>query len=445
MFNISSILFSLTVVAVVMAAILLGFWRSRLQAHGLKELALATTIGAVGALLAGIGAANLDFRLIFLGLVCVDGCVVLTTRAMRCLQRLPPRRILDATAMVVAIVANLHFVLLENRLSLAFSVNSTIFAVVAGLAARSLLTEPRPDLKGGCRFLGILFALFAVLHSIRAVVRPLFGEVPAMTEHAVMFDAAFTFLGMAMAIGWTLGFLWTSYSSAEYRLRAAYEELDRFTSAVAHDLKSPLNAVIGNIEAVTHLSSSLDAAQRGRFLASAHEAALGMNRFINELLADARANRAGSVDETVDPGECLKAARDNLRAQIEAVGADVEISPLPAVHANRLQITRVLQNLLDNAVKYRSLDRPLAIRVTGERRDGMVHIAVADNGLGIARADQDRVFQQFERAGKQTLVQGDGMGLAECRRIVEKFGGAISLTSKLGEGSTFTLSLPAAN
>lgn len=443
--DISSILLSLTVVQFIMAATLLAFWASRPRANGLKEMALGAALGAIGTLVAGTGAAMQDFRLAGIGTACFVGAVLAAARAMGRLQQQRPRRLLEAAMLALGIAGIGYFALALNSVAGMLATISAVYLVVCGLTARDLLAEADPALKPGCRILGVLFALFALLHLVRVFVRPFVEGTPGPGGQIVAIDVAYAFIGLAIVIGWCLGLLWATYDSAEVRLRIAYEELDRFTSAVAHDLKSPLNAVIGNIEAVTHLSSSLDAAQRGRFLASAHEAALGMNRFINELLADARANRAGPVDETVDPGECLKAARDNLRAQIEAVGADIEIAPLPAVRANRLQITRVMQNLLDNAVKYRSLDRPLAIRVTGERRDGMAHIAVADNGLGIARADQDRVFQQFERAGKQTLVQGDGMGLAECRRIVEKFGGKMSLTSKLGEGSTFTLSLPAAS
>ena len=105
----------------------------------------------------------------------------------------------------------------------------------------------------------------------------------------------------------------------------------------------------------------------------------------------------------------------------------------------------MFQNLLDNAVKYRSHDRPLHIDVSARRADdGLVHISIRDNGTGIARADQARVFDRFARAGKQSLVEGDGMGLAECRRVIEKAGGTISVASELGDGATFTVSLPAA-
>ena len=108
-------------------------------------------------------------------------------------------------------------------------------------------------------------------------------------------------------------------------------------------------------------------------------------------------------------------------------------------------MTRVFQNLLDNALKYRSLERPLTIDISALRQGDAVIIYIKDNGVGIAQADQPRVFNRFVRAGKQSLVSGDGVGLSECRRIVEKAGGSIDLSSQLGAGATFRLILPAAS
>ncbi|PIW29868.1 MAG: hypothetical protein COW30_03680 [Rhodospirillales bacterium CG15_BIG_FIL_POST_REV_8_21_14_020_66_15] len=445
MLHMSSILLSLTVVQLIMAAVLVAFGSVRSKANGLKEMALAAALGGIGTLVAGAGAGMLDFRLAGAGTVCFVFAMLAAARSMARLQGRRPSRALETAAGVLGGGAVAYFALVQHNVAGILVSVSIVYAVVSALVARDLFGETDPALRSGCRILGVLFAVFAVLHVIRIFVRPLMVGTPGPGGQIVLIDVLFAFVGLAIVIGWCLGLLWAIYSSAEYRLRAAYDELDRFTSAVAHDLKSPLNAVIGNIEAITHLGPGLDAAQRGRFLASAHEAAIGMNSFIGELLADARTDRGQTEAEAVDPGDCLRAARDNLRAQIEAVAAEIDADPLPAVRANRLQVTRVFQNLLDNAVKYRSLERPLTIRVTGERQGGMVRIAVRDNGVGIAQADQGRVFDLFERAGKQALVQGDGIGLAECKRIVEKFGGAITLASELGAGSTFTVSLPAAD
>lgn len=445
MFNMSSILFSLTAVQFVMAAILLLFWATGLRTAGLKEMALAVSVAGTGALIAGIGASKVDYDLLFCGPVGFVIAVLLAVRAMRRLQHLPPRRALEAIVLIVAATAGYYFVVTQHNVSGMLVTNSALFALVTGLAAKDLIAENRAELRTGCRILGIMFAIFATLHGPRVFIRPWFEGSPEWHGQVILLDFGFAFLGMVVSIGWSLGTVWAAYSSAEYQLRAAYEELDRFTSAVAHDLKSPLNAVIGNIEAVNHLSPNIDPEQKAHFMRSAHEAALRMNLFINDLLADARSARTAPQSEAVDPNACLTAAQGSLRSLIEAVGAEFTVGFLPTVVANPLSLNRLFQNLLDNAIKYRSHDRPLKIDISADRADGMVRIAVADNGLGIARADQHRVFDRFTRAGKQSLVQGDGLGLAECRRIAEKFGGTITLTSELGAGSTFTITLPAAD
>ncbi|MEQ8505234.1 MAG: HAMP domain-containing sensor histidine kinase [Rhodospirillales bacterium] len=445
MFNMSSILFSLTAVQFVMAAILVIFWAARLRADGLKEMVIAVTVAGTGALITGIGAFKLNYDLIFFGPIGFIIAVLMAARSMRRLQHQPPRRALEGVALTGATVAGYYFVVVQHNVSGMLISNSVVFAVVTGLAAKDLIAENRAELRTGCRILGIMFAIFATLHVLRLFIRPWLEASPEWHGQIILLDFGFAFLGMVVSIGWSLGLIWAAYSSAEYQLRAAYEELDRFTSAVAHDLKSPLNAVIGNIEAVNHLAPKIDPEQKAHFLRSAHEAALRMNLFINDLLADARSARTAPQSGAVDPNTCLTAAQDSLRSLIEAVGAEFTVGSLPIVAANPLSLTRLFQNLLDNAIKYRSHDRPLKIDVSADRVDGMVRISVADNGLGIARADQHRVFERFARAGKQNLVQGDGLGLAECRRIAEKFGGTITLTSELGAGSTFTITLPAAD
>jgi signal transduction histidine kinase len=445
MFNISSILISLAVVQFIMATVMATFWLARQKIGGLKEMALAMTVGGVGALAISVGAASADFRPAYFGLLCFVVTILSAARAMERLQGRKPRHVLEAAALTFAAAALYHFGLVKQDVASMLVSNSIVFAIVCGLTARDLLSERDPGLKSGCRILGVMFAVFAVLQALRIFIRPLFEGPVGSNSQIVAVDVAFAFMGMAMVIGWSLGLLWASYSRAEYRMRAAYEELERFSGAVAHDLKSPLNAVIGNLEAAIQPSLNLDGAQKAEFLASAHKAALRMNRFIGDLLEDARSVQHVPRTDTTDPADCLRTAQDSLRPVIDAVAAEIEVGDLPAVSVSALQLTRVFQNLLDNALKYRSLERPLKIEISALRQGGAVEIYIKDNGVGIAQADQARVFSRFERAGKQSLVPGDGVGLSECRRVVEKVGGTIDLTSQLGIGSTFRLILPAAS
>lgn len=445
MFHMSSILISLTVVQFIMATILAAFWLARLKTGGLKEMALAMTIGGVGALAIGAGAAMKDFRLASFGLICFVVAVLSAARAMARLQGRRPRYGLELSALIIAAVAIYYFIVVKQDVASMLVSNSTIFAIICGLTARDLLGERDPSLRTACHILGAMFAVFAALQVLRIFVRPLFDGPLGPNDQIVALDFAFAFVGMATVIGWSLGLLWASCSRAEYQLRAAYEELERFSGAVAHDLKSPLNAVIGNLEAASLPSATMDAEQRAEFLASAHKAALRMNRFIGDLLDDARSVQQGPPIEVADPGQCLREAQDSLRPMIDAIAAEITVGELPLVAVSPLQLTRVFQNLLDNALKYRSLERSLKIEISAQRQGDAVIIYIKDNGGGIAQADQPRVFNRFVRAGKQSLIPGDGVGLSECRRIVEKVGGSIDLSAQLGAGATFRLILPAAS
>ena len=445
MFNMSSILISLTVVQFIMAAILTTFWLARIKTGGLKEMALAMTVGGVGALAVGAGAAMKDFHPAGFGLMCFVVAILSAARAMGRLQDRRPRYVLELAALIISAAGIYYFIVVKQNVAGGLVVNSVIFAIVCGLTARDLFAERDPSLRTACRILGTMFAVFATLQLFRIFVRPLFEGPMGPNVQIVTLDVAFAFIGMATVIGWSLGLLWASYSRAEYQLRAAYEELERFSGAVAHDLKSPLNAVIGNLEAAILPSSAMNAQQRAEFIASAHKAALRMSSFIGDLLDDARSVQQAPQTETADPGQCLRSVQDSLRPMIDAVAAEIIIGDLPPVALSALQLTRVFQNLLDNALKYRSLERPLTIDISARRQGDAVQIYIKDNGVGISQAEQPRVFNRFERGGKQSLVPGDGVGLSECRRIVEKAGGSIDLSSQLGSGSTFRLVLPAAS
>ena len=445
MLNVSSVLLSLTVVLFIMALVLAAFWTVRSKASGLKEMSLSAGLGAAGTLAAAAGAASANFLAAGIGTSCFVVGVLLAARAMGELQGRPPRLILEALSLAAGIGGVMYFALAHNNVAGMLVSLSAVYVVVCGLTARDLLTERDPALKSGCRILGVLFALFALMHVVRVIVRPLAPVTPGPGGQLVGLDVVYAFIGLAIVIGWCLGLLWATYNSAEYRLKAAYAELDRFSGIVAHDLKSPLNAVIGNIEAVIHGGAGMSDGMKASFLESAREGALRMNWYINDLLEQARTGEIGRVRETVDAAECLAAAQANLQSVISAAGAEVTAGPLPKVAANHLQLTRVFQNLLDNAIKYRAPDRAPRIEVTARRDGDLARIAFADNGVGIAPADQDRVFRRFVRADATDQASGAGVGLDECRRILKSFGGTITLQSEPGSGSTFTVSLAIAS
>ena len=444
MFSIGSVLFSLAVVQIVMAAVLVTFWRLRLGARGLKEISCGMAIASLGAVLVGVGAANANFHFGLAGMLCFVVGFLLTARSMRRLQGLAPIYYMEVAALVICLVCDSYFMLVEQNVSRVAETNAVLYGLIASFTAWHLMMEKSHALRPGCRFLGYMFGAFALAIVLRAALRP-FDEVPLhIGTQIVSLDIVIVFFAIAISISWSIGFLWTSYGSVAYQLRAANEKLLRFSGAVAHDLNTPLNAVIGYLEGVDHLPPNADPSQKDRFIASALDAARQMNKFIHALLEHSREWQMDPQLEIVDVAACVDDAIKTLESKIAAADAEIQIGDLQVVSANAFQLTRVIQNLVDNALKYRAKERKVRIVISSERVDGWVFLSVQDNGIGISESDWSRIFRRFERAKGTIAVPGYGLGLSECLRILENYSGTINVTSSPDQGATFIVKLPAA-
>ena len=245
-------------------------------------------------------------------------------------------------------------------------------------------------------------------------------------------------------------------------LAEANEDIKRFAHIVSHDLRAPLVNIMGF---TTEIENSLrdmeargeaeptvmrDAPGRARIGEDLSEAidfirssAGKMDRLINAILKLSREGRRALQREEVDLAEVVDSSVAAVRHQLDAAGGEVELAlQAPPMLTDRLSLEQILGNLLDNAVKYRAPDRKLRIGISaGAARDDRVYVEIADNGRGIAEADQERVFDLFRRVGEQDQP-GEGLGLAYIRTIVRNLGGEVVLTSELGKGTTFRLVLP---
>ena len=168
-----------------------------------------------------------------------------------------------------------------------------------------------------------------------------------------------------------------------------------------------------------------------------------MDGLINAILKLSREGRRTLNPERIDLGAFLKAVADAVRHQVVDAGGEVVIEgAVTPISSDRLALEQIFGNLLDNAVKYRAVERPLSIRVRTDPAPGnRVAVKIEDNGRGIAPSDHDRVFDLFRRSGAQDQP-GEGLGLAHVRSMVRNLGGEISLASELGRGTTFTVTLP---
>ncbi|WP_159946127.1 CHASE3 domain-containing protein [Rhizobium sp. 18065] len=248
-------------------------------------------------------------------------------------------------------------------------------------------------------------------------------------------------------------------------LMQANQEIQRFAYIVTHDLRAPLVNIMGfTAELDTSLKSlqayvladgtsvSEDMIREARLAASEDlPEAIGfirsstkkMDGLINAILKISRDGRRQLKPEPVELKPLLETIAASLHHQISENDGHVSLdTKATRLVTDRLSLEQILGNLFDNAIKYKHPDRPLELTVrTASEGRHMVRIEVQDNGRGIAEQDQERVFELFRRAGQQDKT-GEGIGLAHVRSLARNLGGEISVSSRLGEGSTFVLRLP---
>ena len=178
------------------------------------------------------------------------------------------------------------------------------------------------------------------------------------------------------------------------------------------------------------------------FIGFAVEGVERMERLINDLLEYSRVGTRGKPFEPTDSEAVLAETLENLKTGIQESRAEVTHDPLPTVNADALQLEQVFQNLIANAMKFRREDEPPRIHVSAEKSDHEWVFSVRDNGIGIAPEHVGRLFKIFERLHPADRYPGTGMGLAICKKIVERHGGRIWVESELGTGSTFYFTIP---
>ncbi len=226
-------------------------------------------------------------------------------------------------------------------------------------------------------------------------------------------------------------------------LEASNQELTQFAYAISHDLQEPLRMVTSYMELLKmRLANRLDDETR-EFLAFALDGADRMRRMINDLLDYSRLLRHRGDLVPVPLNDVADMAAANLKLTLDETKADLKIQPMPPVLGDFSQLVRLFQNLIGNALKYRHPDRPPMVHVNATRHAAMVTIEVADNGIGIPADGTERIFGIFQRLN-QGHSGGSGIGLAQCRRIVELHGGQIWVESEPGKGSRFRFLLKAA-
>ncbi len=238
------------------------------------------------------------------------------------------------------------------------------------------------------------------------------------------------------------------------KLERSNKELQDFASVASHDLQEPLRKVQAFSDRLrSRCAGSID--DQGRdYLDRVQNAAKRMQTLINDLLTFARVASKAQPFVPTDLAAITREVVSDLEVRIEQAQGRVEVDDLPNVDADPLQVRQLMQNLIGNSLKYQRADVPPVVRVSSKR---VVHeaagpaevpprpycqILVEDNGIGFDEIYSDRIFTIFQRLHGRSEYEGTGVGLAVCRKIVERHGGSITAKSQLGEGSTFIVTLP---
>ena len=223
-------------------------------------------------------------------------------------------------------------------------------------------------------------------------------------------------------------------------LKRSNEELEQYAYIVSHDLQEPLRKISGFIDLWSRTYRGKLDEKADHYVTLVIDGAERMSMLIRDLLAYSRVGR-DATRGPVAAGDALRLALDDLAQAIEREGAEVVVGELPTVTADPIELRQLFTNLVGNAIKFHA-ERPPRVSVSCERREGEWLFQVRDNGIGIEPAHREQIFVLFQRLHPRHKFPGTGIGLAVCKKIVDRRGGRIWVDSKMGEGSVFSFTIP---
>lgn len=231
--------------------------------------------------------------------------------------------------------------------------------------------------------------------------------------------------------------------SRQEALIQANADLEEFAHSASHDLREPLRTIGVYSELLARDYAPLLDERGLEFLSFVRSGAARMDMLLDDLLSYAHAS---SIPETalepVDAMDPLQWAIENLTGAIQESGAKIVIGDMPVVRMRESHLSQVFQNLIGNAIKYRKPDQQVQIDLSANRVDYEWVFSIADNGIGVPSAYKETIFGIFKRLHSNSKYAGTGMGLAICKRIVERYRGRIWVESELGCGANFFFSIP---
>jgi len=219
-------------------------------------------------------------------------------------------------------------------------------------------------------------------------------------------------------------------------------ELEKFAYVASHDLKSPVLSLAANLKLLERRSRGKMDEESLELINSAHASAARMQNLITDLLTYARigADNLKKTHERINLAEMLNIILNNLRPECEQAACTIIADELPEIMADHTQMLQLFQNLLSNAIKFHGTEPPrVEIRAGRIKKEWL--FSIKDNGIGIPAEHKEKIFELFQRASVGQSYTGTGIGLAICKKIVERHGGRIWVESESGKGSTFHFTL----
>lgn len=224
-------------------------------------------------------------------------------------------------------------------------------------------------------------------------------------------------------------------------LMLANEELEQFTSIVSHDLQEPIRSIKSFLQLIEIKLIQGDYKELNTYITKSINAANRMRELIRNLLHYSQVGKGELIEEEINVEGLFNEVKDNLKPAIQAANTEVIFaSQVEYIKGDRVQITQLLQNLISNAIKFTRSEKP-RVEVGCYKEDNLIKFAVSDNGIGIEQADLKKVFDIFRRLNTVRDFPGTGIGLAICKKIVERHGGNIWPESEQGKGTTFYFTL----
>jgi PAS domain S-box-containing protein len=227
-------------------------------------------------------------------------------------------------------------------------------------------------------------------------------------------------------------------------------ELEQFAFVASHDLQEPLRKIQAFGDRLKIKCEGIVSGDAHDYLERMQNAAARMQTLINDLLSFSRVIRSSQPFVQLNLGELIREVLGDLEVRIERTGAVVEVGAMPVIDADPLQMRQLMQNLISNALKFQPSGQPPLIRIQARMAERMAagastrfcQLTVQDNGIGFEEKHLDKIFAVFQRLHGRSEYEGTGIGLAVCRRIVERHGGTITAKSRPGQGATFIVTMP---